>query len=381
MSGFVFSEKPVRIERGDGPYLYDADGAEYLDFGASYGVASVGHSHPALVEAVAEQVADLAFVQASYPTSARDSFYETLAGVAPDGLGNVWLCNSGTEANEAALKFARSATGNSKVVAATRGFHGRTMGSLAATWKPAYKTAFEPLAGDFEFVEYGDPEALADAVDDDTAALLLEPVQGEGGVHPAPAGYLETAREVTAEAGAALVLDEVQTGVGRTGAFWACERAGVVPDILTSAKGLGGGLPVGATLCADWIAENAGSHGSTFSGGPVVCAAADATVGTIVEEGLVENAASVGDYLRAELEAVSGDLPVRDVRGAGLLVGVEVKRGANRVLRDLAFEHGILALPAGRSVVRLLPPLVVDESHADRVVAALADVLEVGATP
>ena len=379
MSGFVFSEKPIQIERGEGATLYDATDTAYLDMGASYGVASVGHSHPAVVSAVTEQVQKLQYVQASYPNSARTELYEKLATLAPGRLANVWLCNSGTEANEAALKFARSATGRSKVVAATRGFHGRTMGALAATWKKAYKQPFEPLAGDFEFVPYGDDEALAEAVDEETAAVILEPVQGEGGVHPAPAGYLEAAREYTEEVGAALVFDEIQTGLGRTGTFWACEASGVVPDVVTSAKGLGAGLPVGATLVADWIAEDAGSHGSTFSGGPVVSAAANATLDVLVEDELPGNAATVGDYLQSELLAASDDLPVRDVRGAGLLVGVEVKRGANRVLRDLALEHQILALPAGRSVVRLLPPLVVDEADADAVVAALSDVLGGGA--
>ncbi|WP_134671176.1 aspartate aminotransferase family protein [Halorussus marinus] len=373
MSGFVYSEKPIAIERGEGPYLYDGTGAEYLDFGASYGVAAVGHAHPAVVSAVSEQVEKLTFVQASYPNSARDALYEKLAALGPGDLDNVWLCNSGTEANEAALKFARSATGRSKVVAAQRGFHGRTMGSLAATWKPKYKKPFEPLAGDFEFVPYGDEAALEDAVDEETAAVLLEPIQGEGGVNPAPEGYLRAARERTAEAGAALVFDEIQTGLGRTGALWACENRGVVPDVLTSAKGLGGGLPIGATLCADWIADDAGPHGSTFSGGPVVSAAAEATLSAIVDADLPGNAEAVGTHLQSKLGG--SELPIRAVRGEGLMIGVEVGRGANAVLKRLAMNHGVLALPAGRTVVRLLPPLVVDESHADAVAEALGDAL------
>ncbi|UPV76293.1 aspartate aminotransferase family protein [Halorussus limi] len=373
MSGFVYSEKPIRIESGEDAYLYDDSGDEYLDFGASYGVAAVGHCHPEVVEAVRSQVEKLTFVQASYPNSARDGLYDKLAAVAPGDLENVWLCNSGTEANEAAIKFARSATGDSKIVAAQRGFHGRTMGSLAATWKPKYKKPFEPLASDFEFVPYGDRQALEAAVDDETAAVLLEPIQGEGGVNPAPEGYLNAAREVTEETGSALILDEIQTGLGRTGALWACEKRGVVPDVLTSAKGLGGGLPVGATLCADWVAENAGPHGSTFSGGPVVSAAAEATLSVIAEENLPENAAEVGDRLQSKLRG--SDAPIRAVRGEGLLLGAEVKRGANRILKELAMNHGILALPAGRTVVRLLPPLTVSEAHADEVVAALESVL------
>ncbi|MFB6092932.1 MAG: aspartate aminotransferase family protein [Haloquadratum sp.] len=375
--GFVFSEKPIQIESGEGAYLYGADGTEYLDFGASYAVASLGHSHPAVTEAIQAQAAKLTYVQASYPVAVRTELYEKLAALAPGDVDNVWLCNSGTEANEAAMKFARSATGRSKIVATKRAFHGRTMGALAMTWKDKYKKPFEPLAGDVEFVPYGDAEALAEAVDEETAALFLEPIQGEGGIHPASAAYLERAREVTAETGAALVFDEIQTGVGRTGDLWACEGVGVEPDILTAAKGIANGLPLGTTLVKDWIAEDPGDHGSTFSGGPVVCAAANATLETVVDEDVPGHAARVGEYLRDELEAATDDhdLPVREVRGVGLMIGVQVKRGANRVLKNLALSEQVLALPAGRTVVRLLPPLVVDESHADQFVNALVEVL------
>ena len=374
MSGFVFNEKPIEIERGEGPFLYDTNGTEYLDFGASYACVPLGHNHEAVTEAVRDQLERLTYVQASYPVAVRTDLYERLAAVAPGDIGKVWLCNSGTEANEAALKFARSATGESKLVAATRSFHGRTMGSLAATWKDKYKEPYEPLAGDVAFVPYDDGDALAGEVDDETAAVILEPIQGEGGINPASEAYLQRAREVTDEAGAALIFDEVQTGLGRTGTMWACEQAGVVPDVLTSAKGLGNGLPVGATLCRDWIAENHGSHASTFSGGPVIAAAADATVETIVDEDVPANAAAMGEYLQSELERAVGD-EVRDIRGEGLLVGVEVKRGANRLLRDLAIDHGVLALPAGRTVLRLLPPLTVEEEHVDAVVDAVAEVV------
>jgi len=374
MSGFVFNEKPIQIERGDGPYLTDTSGTEYLDFGASYACVPLGHGHEAVTGAVRDQLDRLTYVQASYPVAVRTALYERLADVAPGDIGKVWLCNSGTEANEAALKFARSATGNSTIVAATRSFHGRTMGSLAATWKDKYKEPYEPLAGDVEFVPFDDGDALAEAVDDETAAVILEPIQGEGGINRASDAYLQTAREVTEAAGAALILDEVQTGLGRTGSMWACQQAGVVPDMLTSAKGLGNGLPVGATLCRDWIAENHGSHASTFSGGPVIAAAADATLSTLVEEEVPAHAGAMGEYLQAELGAAVGD-EVRDVRGEGLLVGVEVKRGANRLLRDLAIDHGVLALPAGRTVLRLLPPLTVEEEHVDAVVEAVAEVV------
>ena len=374
MTGFVFSEKPIRIEEGDGVFLSDDSGTEYLDMGASYACVPLGHGHPAVHEAVIEQFEKLTYVQASYPNAARTALYDLLAETTPGDIDYTWLCNSGTEANEAALKFARSATGDSKIIATMQGFHGRTMGALATTWKEKYKKPYEPLIGDVSFVPYGDPEAMADAVDDETAAVIVEPVQGEGGINPASTAFLERTREVTEAAGAALVFDEVQTGMGRTGALWAAERSGVVPDVITAAKGLGNGFPVGATLCREWVAENYGSHASKFSGGPVISAAAGATVGTVVEEGVPTHAADVGGYLMERLREELGD-EVREVRGEGLMVGVEMGRGANRALKELALNHRILALPAGRTVVRLLPPLTVEEEHADRVVTALCEVV------
>ena len=371
---FISGSKPIPLEHGEGSSLYSTDGTAYLDAGASYACTPLGHSHPAVVEAVQEQVGQLTFVDSSFPVQSREDAYAALVASTPDGLDSAWFCNSGTEANEAALKFARSATGNSKIIAATRSFHGRTMGSLAATWKDKYKKPFEPLAGDVEFVPYGDGEELADAVDDETAAVILEPIQGEGGINVPPAGYLETAREATDEADAALVFDEVQTGMGRTGSMWACQNAGVTPDILTTAKGLGNGLPIGGVVVADWIADGAASHNATFSGGPVVTAAVHATISTLVEEEWPAHAASMGDYLMTELEARLGD-EIREVRGEGLLVGIELKRGANRAARDLAINHQVLALPAGRTVLRLLPPLVIDQEEADQLVDALGAVI------
>jgi len=374
MSGFVFNEKPIQIERGDGAYVYDDGGTEYLDMGASYACVPLGHGHPAVQSAVTEQLEKITYVQASYPNAERTALYDLLADTAPDPIDKTWLCNSGTEANEAALKFARSATGDSKIVATMQGFHGRTMGALATTWKNKYKKPYEPLIGDVEFVPYDDREALDEAVDEDTAAFIVEPVQGEGGINPASDGYLEAAREITEDASAALIFDEVQTGMGRTGALWNSQRAAVAPDMITAAKGLGNGLPVGATLCRDWIAEDYGSHASTFSGGPVISAAAGATVSTIIEDSVPGNAAVMGDYLLTELEAAIGD-EVRDIRGEGLMIGVEVGRGANAALKELALNHQVLALPAGRTVVRLLPPLTIDEAHADAVVDAMAEVV------
>jgi acetylornithine/LysW-gamma-L-lysine aminotransferase len=374
MSGFVFSEKPIQIEEGDGAFLYDDDGTEYLDFGASYACVPLGHGHEAVQEAVTEQFEKLTYVQASYPNASRTALYELLAETAPVDVDYTWLCNSGTEANEAALKFARAATGESKIVATMQGFHGRTMGALATTWKNKYKKPYEPLIGDVDFVPYGDGEAMADAIDDETAAVIVEPVQGEGGINPPTKEFLQTARVETATSGAALIFDEVQTGMGRTGTLWASEWADVVPDMITAAKGLGNGFPVGATLCREWIADNYGSHASTFSGGPVISAAAGATVSTIVEEDVPTHAGDVGAYMQERLEGEIGD-DVREVRGEGLMVGVEVGRGANRALKELAMNHQVLALPAGRTVVRFLPPLTVTEDEVDRVVDAMAEVV------
>lgn len=377
MSGFVYSEKPIRIERGEGPYLYTEDGTEYLDVGASYACTPVGHCHPDVVDAVTEEAKDLFYVQASYPVDSRDKLYNRLAAIAPGSIDNVWLCNSGTEANEAALKFARAATGREKIIATKRGFHGRTMGALATTWKKKYKHYYEPLMDGVEFVDYGDVEQLEEAVDEDTAAMIVEPVQGEGGIYPASAEYVKAAREITEEAGAALIADEIQTGLGRTGKMWACEHAGIVPDILTSAKGIASGLPMGATLVQDWVAENHGNHGSTFSGGPVISAAAAATLDVIVEEDLPGHAAEIGEYLAEELGAKieADEIDARRVRGKGLMLGIEVKRGSNRLVKNLALKEQVLALPAGRTVLRLLPPLTIDKGHADQLLKSIDSVM------
>ena len=373
MSEFVYAPKPIEIVEGDGAYLIDDEGDRYLDAGASFGCAPVGHGHPAVIDAIQSQAMALTFVQGTYPNPTRTDLIDLLGAIAPGDCTNVWLCNSGTEANEAALKFARSATGRTGIVAATRGFHGRTMGALSATWKPQYRQAFEPLVPEVEFVPFGDEGALAEAVDDDTAAVILEPIQGEGGIQVPPSGYLSAAREHTESVGAALILDEIQTGLGRTGTIWACEHEGVVPDMLTTAKGLASGVPMGATLCRDWIAAGAGSHGSTFSGSPIAAAAAAATIEVIRDEQLADAAAHLGEDLVDEL--VASELQVKEVRGRGLLIGIDVRRGANSVARDLALDHGVLAMPAGRSVVRLLPPLTIGPAEADTITSAFKAVL------
>lgn len=375
MTNFIFSRKNININHGNGVHLYTVDGTKYLDLGASYACVPAGHNHPHIISAIQTQLEKLSYVQGSYPISIRDDFYEKLVQISPGNIQNVWLCNSGTEANEAAIKFARHATQRSQIISTRQAFHGRTMGSLSATWKPTYKKGFEPLIPDFDFVTFGDIESLTDSISEDTAAVIVEPIQGEGGVNLPPSNYLQEVRKVTEEVGAAMILDEIQTGLGRTGSFWNCNQTNVVPDILTSAKGMASGLPIGVTLCKDWIAENPGDHGSTFSGGPVICAAGNATIDVIINENLPENASKIGSYLLKELKDTIGS-KTRDIRGSGLLLGIEVKRGSGPILTKLAKDHGILALPAGKTVVRILPPLTLNRSHADDFILAMNDLLE-----
>jgi len=375
MTNFIFSRKNININHGNGVHLYTVDGTKYLDLGASYACVPAGHNHPHIISAIQTQLEKLSYVQGSYPLSIRDDFYEKLVQISPGNIQNVWLCNSGTEANEAAIKFARHATQRSQIISTRQAFHGRTMGSLSATWKPTYKKGFGPLIPDFDFVTFGDIESLTDSISEDTAAVIVEPIQGEGGVNLPPPNYLQEVRKVTEEVGAAMILDEIQTGLGRTGSFWNCNQTNVVPDILTSAKGMASGLPIGVTLCKDWIAENPGDHGSTFSGGPVICAAGNATIDVIINENLPENASKIGSYLLKELKDTIGS-KTRDIRGSGLLLGIEVKRGSGPILTKLAKDHGILALPAGKTVVRILPPLTLNRSHADDFILAMNDLSE-----
>ncbi len=344
--------------RGSVATLWDEDGNEYIDCGASFGVGNLGHCNPAIVEAIEAQARELIHVGPVFGTTAKAAFVEKLLSVAPRNLGRVFLSNSGSEAVEAAIKFARASTRRKKIIAAMRGFHGRTMGALSATWRKDFREPFEPLVPGFEHVPFNDIEALRKAIDHDTAAVILEAVQGEGGVHVASPEYLPAAREACDRTGALLILDEVQTGMGRTGRLFAVERWGVEPDLLTLAKSLAGGVPIGATLATEDV-ERAfqGSHNSTFGGNPLACAAATAAIEYTVRERLWDRADHLGiigvEKLRG-LEAPS----VREIRGLGLMIGIELRGKAAPVLQALQ-EEGVLAIGGGSSVVRLLPPLVI----------------------
>ena len=370
----VFSKKPMPIVDGDGVYVYDDEGNEYIDMGASYGVMGVGHANPRVVEAVEEQARSFTYAQASYATPERGALMEALMDATPDALDRVFLANAGTEANEAAIKFARGSTDGAGIVAAKRGFHGRTFGSISATWKSKYREPFAPTVPEFAFASYNDVESLKETVDDETALVLLEPIQGEGGIYPAEDDYLETARDLCDDHDAYLVFDEIQAGMGRTGDMWAHEGYDVTPDALTTAKSLGGGLPISAIVCRKGMTDiPKGSHGGTYCGNPVAVAAARAAVEYTVEEELPANAERMGDRLVEGVEALDTDRVV-DVRGEGLMLGIQVRGRAGRYLSRLAGE-GVLGLTAGRNVIRFLPPLTLEEDHVDTVVEALGEVM------
>ncbi|MGQ9735908.1 MAG: [LysW]-aminoadipate semialdehyde transaminase LysJ [Thermaceae bacterium] len=372
----VYNKHDLLIVRGKGARVWDAEGREYIDCVGGYGVANLGHANPEVVEAIKRQAETLISMPQTLPTEARARFYLALTSVLPPELNRVFPTNSGTEANEAALKFARAATGRKKFVAAIRGFSGRTMGSLSVTWEPKYREPFLPLVEPVAFIPYNDVEALDKAVDEGTAAVILEPVQGEGGVRPATREFLEAARRITRERGALLILDEIQTGMGRTGTRFAFERYGIVPDILTLAKALGGGVPLGAAVMRKEVAEKMpkGGHGSTFGGNPLAMAAGVAALEYLEKTRLWERAERLGAWFVEELRRI--DSPkIREVRGLGLLVGIELKEKAAPYIQRLEKEHRVLTLAAGPNVIRFLPPLVIEEEDLARVVEAVRAVL------
>ena len=369
----VFPKRDITIVKGRGAEVWDDEGHRYIDCVAGIGVASVGHANPVVADALAEQARTLVTCPGIFYNDVRARLLEKLAAVAPPGLTRGFLCNSGAEAVEAAIKFARLTTGRTGIVSAMRGFHGRTMGALSATYKKEYRELFKPLVPGFSFVPFNNPARLREAVGEDTAAVMIEPVQGEGGIRPASAEYLRAAREICDETGAKLVFDEIQTGFCRTGRMFACERHGVTPDMLCLAKAIAGGVPLGAVL-ADWrIQLPPGKHGTTFGGNPLACAAALAAIRFMEDEGLAERAEMLGARFRERFERrVPGR--VRALRQVGLMIGVELKERCRPYIEMLAAK-GVLTLPAGTTVIRLLPPLVISEAQIDEVVDVLAEVL------
>lgn len=366
----------VVMARGEGCWLCDTAGRRYLDLTAAQGVAMLGHCHPILSQAIAEQSRTLISCPNFFYQETRARFVDKLASVLPQHLGHVFLANSGAEAIDGAIKFARLATGRTGLVAAMRSFHGRTVGAVSLTWEPKYRKPFEPLL-EVTHVPYNNLEKLAEAVTDQTAAAVLEVVQGEGGVHVGDAAFLQGAQQLCRERGALLVLDEIQTGFGRTGRWFGFEHYGLEPDIICLAKGLGAGFPMGALAYTEQVqaALYPGAHGTTFGGNPLACAAGLAAL-QVYQEGVIEQAAGRGRLLFDRLNAVLGQRRiVREVRGLGLMVGIELREKAGRYLKALMDDHSVLALPAGSNVLRLLPPLVISEEEIEMGVQAIAAVL------
>jgi len=365
----TYTRQPILLVRGSGARVWDASGREYIDFVAGVAVNNVGHCHASVVEAIRQQAKELIHTSNLYYTENQVLLAEELKALT--GMDRAFFCNSGAESVEAALKLARKATGRSKIVAAIHSFHGRTLGSLGATYKPMYREPFRPLQ-EADFVPFDDPEALAAAVSTETSAVILEPVQGEGGVHVPKPGYLRAAREICDDCGALLILDEVQTGFGRTGKWFGKEHSGVMPDAMTLAKGIAGGLPMGAMLAAESVSDvfKRGDHASTFGGGPLVSAAALASIGAIREERLVERSEEMGRYLRSRL---SEEIDAIDVRGLGLMVGVELAANCPEIV-NRARERGVLLNATSDHVLRMVPPLVVGRGEIDRVVKVLGEI-------
>ncbi|MQA07547.1 MAG: acetylornithine transaminase [Pseudonocardiaceae bacterium] len=376
-----YGTPPITLARGDGAYVWDVEGNRYLDMFAGVAVNALGHAHPAVVRAVTEQVGTLGHASNFYSHRPGLELAERLLDLCgTPGNGKVLFCNSGAEANETALKITRL-TGRTKVIACDGGFHGRTMGSLALTGQPSKREPFEPLVPGVVHIPYGDVAALESEVDSETAAVFVEPVLGEGGVRPAPDGYLRSARELTNTAGALLVLDEVQTGVGRLGSWFGFQQAGITPDVVTLAKGLGGGMPLGACLGVGAAGDllRPGQHGTTFGGNPVCVAAGLAVLRTIAEEGLCERAAVLGKDLAAGIEDLGHSL-VSGVRGAGLLLGVTLHEPVAATVATSAREAGYLINPVAPDVIRLAPPLVLGHDQVETFLTDLPAALHAATT-
>lgn len=371
--GSLYQRFPVTIERGLGTRVWDINNKEYIDCMGGYGVALVGHRNPRVVDAIKVQLDKIITVHSSLYNKTREEFLERLIRLAPKKLSQVHLGNSGTEAVEAAIKFARKFTGKSGMIAMNGSYHGKSMGALSITFNPKYRKAFMPLVEKVTFSPFGDIETLRTKIDKDTSFIIMEPIQGEGGIHPAPEGFLQEVRKLCDENGILLIFDEIQAGLGRTGKMWACDHWNTAPDIMCLAKGIAGGVPMSATLVRPDIlaAMSKGEHSSTFGGNPLSCAAGIATLKALTEDGLVDNAARVGKIFRDGLEKLKNKHSIiREIRGMGLMIGIEMKFEVKDILMD-GISEGVLLLYSGRNIIRLLPPLVLSEQDITKVLEVL----------
>jgi [amino-group carrier protein]-gamma-(L-lysyl/L-ornithyl)-L-glutamate aminotransferase len=375
--GNIYQRFPVTIERGLGSHVWDINGKEYIDCMGGYGVAIVGHCNPRVVRAIKEQLDKIITVHSSLYNKTREEFLERLIKISPSGLSQVFLNNSGTEAVEAAIKFARKFTGKKGMVAMNGSYHGKSYGSLSVTFNPKYRKPFEPLLSNVSFSPFGDIDALKSAINPDTALIILEPIQGESGIHVAPDGFLQEVRKLCNENGIVLVFDEIQSGMGRTGKMWASQHWETVPDIMCLAKGIAGGVPMGATLVKPDILAciGKGEQSSTFGGNPLSCAGGIGTIQALTEDGLVENGAKMGKVFREGLERLKEKHKIiREVRGKGLMIGVEMKFEVKDILFD-AMANNLLLLYSGKNILRLLPPLVISESDITKALETLDHII------
>ena len=358
----VYGNWPVALDKGKGSFVWDTNGKKYLDFGSGLGVVGIGHANDTIANAISNQSLKLTHaVNGYYASPVRANFLSKLSTITPNDLDKIFLTNSGTEAVEAALKIARSHTGKSKIIGMIRGYHGRSMGSLSVSWKKENKRMYEPLVPEIIHVPYGKIDKLNEIITNDFAAVILEPIQGEGGVIVPPDGYLKTVREACNKNGVLMIMDEIQTGIGRTGYWFGCEHEDVIPDIICSSKMLGGGIPIGAMIASNKISFQRGKHGSTFGGNLIGCEAASAVIDFMLNHNTLEHVKNVGEkainYLKTQTANIT---KVKEVRGRGFMIGIELFEPAVPYLRAI-FNEKILALSAGKKIIRLLPPLVTSE--------------------
>jgi acetylornithine/LysW-gamma-L-lysine aminotransferase len=374
--GNLYQRIPVTIEKGLGTHVWDIEGKEYIDCMGGYGVALVGHRNERVVNALKSQLDKIITVHSSLYNKTREEFLETLISIAPKKLSQVHLNNSGAEAVEAAIKFARKFTGKKGMIAMRGSYHGKSMGALSLTFNPKYRKSFQPLVEKVEFSPFGDIEALRSSIDGDTGFVIMEPIQGESGIHVAPDGFLQDVRKLCDEKGILLIFDEIQAGLGRTGRMWASEHWNTTPDIMCLAKGIAGGVPMGATLVRPDILScvSKGEHSSTFGGNPLSCAAGTATIQALTQDGLIDNAEKLGKVFHEGLEGLKEKHQIiREIRGKGLMIGVELKFEVKDILMD-GIKNGVLLLYSGRNILRFLPPLVITEEDITKVLEIL-DVL------
>jgi acetylornithine/LysW-gamma-L-lysine aminotransferase len=374
--GNLYQRFPVTIEKGLGSHVWDINGKEYIDCMGGYGVALVGHRNQRVVNAIKSQLEKIITVHSSIYNKTREEFLENLIKIAPKKLTQVHLNNSGAEAVEAAIKFARKFTGKKGMVAMNGSYHGKSLGALSVTFNPKYRKSFEPLVESVSFAPYGNIDALRSTVTDETGFVILEPIQGESGIHVPPDGFLQDVRKLCDERSILLIFDEIQSGFGRTGKMWAGEHWNTAPDIMCLAKGIAGGVPMGATLVRPDILAcmQKGEHSSTFGGNPLSCAAGIGAIQALTKDGLIENAAKMGKIFIDELERLKEKHKIiREVRGKGLMIGVELKFEVKDILLE-GIQKGILLLYSGKNIIRLLPPLVITEEDITKVIEIL-DVL------